>query len=59
MAEKNPIRMKSKNKYPRQKKIAIKKIMTKLERLKNHGGWNWKSFGIWYIIYKLKMVGVK
>jgi hypothetical protein len=40
LAEKNPVMMKSKNKYPRQKKIAIKRIMTKLERLKNHGGWN-------------------
>jgi hypothetical protein len=29
-----------KKKYPKQKKIAIKTIRTKLERLKNHKGWN-------------------
>jgi len=35
---KNPMRMKSKKKYRKQKQISIKKIKTKLERLKNQGG---------------------
>jgi hypothetical protein len=36
------------------KKIAIKRIKTELERLKNHKGWNWKLFVTWKIIYRLK-----
>jgi len=43
-----------KKQLSRTKKNAIKRIVTKLERLKNHGRWNWKLFIIWYIIYKLK-----
>ena len=40
---KNPMRMKSKKKYRKQKQISIKKIRTELERFKNQGG-NSKSF---------------
>jgi hypothetical protein len=36
------------------KKITIKITRTKLERLKNHRRWSWKSFAIWLIIYRLK-----
>jgi hypothetical protein len=28
-------------------------MMIKFERLKNHKGWNWKTFVIWNIIKKL------
>jgi hypothetical protein len=28
-------------------------MMIKFERLKNHKGWNWKTFVIWKIIKKL------
>jgi hypothetical protein len=32
---------------PNKKTIAVKRIRTKLDRLKNHRGWNLKSFVIW------------